>query len=226
MADWDTLVTDEGSLDSWPEPALARLIKVMSARFGKDGLKVWDLGCGRGRHSLALAAQGIDVYSSDYSQNAIDTTAHALEQKGLTATLRNSKIDVFPFDETLLFNGIVCWNVLQHACLKEAGRTVKLISDHLISGGYALLSLCSTRSPGYGRGECIEEGSYVSDGGREKGVLHHYFSKEELEELFSEDEWRFAVLAENLVLYYDLDENYADPNVFRSTGWLVIAERK
>lgn len=226
MADWNTLVLEADSLDAWPEPAVARLISYLYGTFGESPLKIWDMGCGRGRHSVALASLGLDVYASDYSQNAIGTTKRALEQHGLQATLTCSELYDFPFEEDINFNGIICWNVLQHAPFEDIRATVQIMTDHIVSGGCVLLAVCSTTLQEGDLGEEVEEGSYILDKGRERGVLHHFFSEKELFELFDKDYWSFPALAENLVLYHALHADLADPHIFRSTGWLLLAQRK
>lgn len=227
MPEWSELVSEEDSLDVWPEPAVARFITYLYEAFGNDAsLKVWDMGCGRGRHVVALASLGIDAYASDYSCNAIDITRHALERYGLHATLACSELQDFPFEDDVAFNGIICWNVLQHADLACIRATVGMMTDHVVPGGCVLLAVCSDSLQGNASGEEVEKGSFVLDRGREKGVLHHFFSKDELLDLFDEEHWLFPAFAENIVLYHVLEESLTDPHIFKSTGWLVLARRR
>lgn len=226
MSEWDELVLQDDSLDVWPEPSVARFVSYLYSTFDGSSLRIWDLGCGQGRHTVALSSLGLDVYASDYSQNAIDRTKQALEQQGLHATLAQSAMYEFPFDTNQKFEGIVCWNALQHNTFEGIRKTVQLMTDHLVPGGCVLLAVASTMTPEADRGTKVEEGGYVLEKGREKGVLHHFFSEDELRDLFDEDYWVLPAMAENIVLYHSLDSRLSDPHIFRSTAWLVLAQRK
>src|SRR6476646_4447746 len=50
--------------------------------------RVLDVGCGPGRHSLALARRGIDVVGVDHSREFIDLARTAAREEGLNVEFR------------------------------------------------------------------------------------------------------------------------------------------
>ena len=51
----------------------------------EPGMRVLDVGCGPGRHSLALARRGLDVVGVDLSPEFVDLARAAAESEGLSA---------------------------------------------------------------------------------------------------------------------------------------------
>src|SRR6476661_243548 len=54
----------------------------------RAGSRVLDVGCGPGRHSLALARRGVDVVGVDHSEEFVALARQAAEAEGLTAEFR------------------------------------------------------------------------------------------------------------------------------------------
>jgi len=82
--------------DHWrtPEPpALAWAQALWEA----GGRRVLDLGCGLGRHTVALARMGFTVTATDVSSLGLITCAAWLAREGLSATLVRHEMETFPF---------------------------------------------------------------------------------------------------------------------------------
>ena len=62
------------------------------------GSRVLDVGCGPGRHALALAARGIEVVGVDVSQRFVDLGAERSEALGLPAEFVRLDARKLPFD--------------------------------------------------------------------------------------------------------------------------------
>lgn len=72
----------------------------------QSGQRVLDVGCGPGRHSLALARRGIDVVGVDHSEEFVQLAREAAEEEGLSAAFRQQ--DVRDLDERGDFDAVIC----------------------------------------------------------------------------------------------------------------------
>jgi SAM-dependent methyltransferase len=72
----------------------------------REGSRVLDLGCGPGRHSLALARRNIDVVGIDHSEAFIDLAREAAAKEKLAAEFRAQ--DVRELDEHEGFDAVIC----------------------------------------------------------------------------------------------------------------------
>ena len=82
-------------------------VEYLYARLGLEvGKRVLDIGCGPGRHSLALARRGIEVVGLDHSEAFIDLARDAAREEGLNAQFRVQ--DVRDLDEDGDFDAAIC----------------------------------------------------------------------------------------------------------------------
>jgi SAM-dependent methyltransferase len=70
------------------------------------GMRVLDVGCGPGRHSLALARRGIDVVGVDHSAEFVRLAQAAASADGLSATF--TELDVRELDRPGEFDATLC----------------------------------------------------------------------------------------------------------------------
>ncbi len=63
----------------------------------EPGMRVLDVGCGPGRHALALAARGIEVVGVDISQRFVDLATAAARAQELPATFHRLDARALPF---------------------------------------------------------------------------------------------------------------------------------
>ncbi|MCK4665100.1 class I SAM-dependent methyltransferase, partial [Candidatus Dependentiae bacterium] len=64
MSDWNTLFDKEKAIRRIPESIILLFIKILENNFKERPLKIWDLCCGAGRHTVALAGLGHEIYAS------------------------------------------------------------------------------------------------------------------------------------------------------------------
>lgn len=65
----------------------------------QPGMRVLDVGCGPGRHSLALAERGIHVHGVDISHRFIELATAAATERGVPATFQRADARSLVFDE-------------------------------------------------------------------------------------------------------------------------------
>jgi cyclopropane fatty-acyl-phospholipid synthase-like methyltransferase len=72
----------------------------------EPGMSVLDVGCGPGRHALALARRGITVDGVDLSPDFVRLAAEAAAAEGLPATFR--ELDVRELDVEGGYDAVIC----------------------------------------------------------------------------------------------------------------------
>ena len=151
----------------------------------REGAKtILDLGCGAGRHSILLGKAGFEVIALDISETALKT----LEDRLKTASIENVtlvKHDMWelPFIDDYL-DGVICTNVLHHGKLVEIKQAIREIHRVMKKGASAFVVALSTADFRRGNGRKLEPNTYVFTEGEERGIIHHFFPRKELESCF------------------------------------------
>jgi len=184
----------------------AELLRERNAR------RVLDLGCGAGRHILHLSKLGFEVHGLDFSAEALRICWRRLLERALSAHLVLGDMRELGYVSGC-FDGVVCWYALYHDTLSGIRRTLSEVWRVLRSGGLLLVNFMSKRTWKYGRGEEVEEDTFIQDEGSEAGMLHHYSSREEVREL----------LGEFRVLHLELREHSWCGKL--SSRWVALAEK-
>lgn len=141
--------------------------------------RIFDLGCGNGRHVIAFQKLGFDVTGFDISMTGLELTSAWLTEENLKGKLvagdgRHS----LPF-RSASFDGLISTQVIHHALLSEIRHTILEIYRVLSVGGLALITVAGQihHDTIY---EEIEPGTFVPQDGSEAGLPHHIFTEEEL----------------------------------------------
>jgi len=166
-------------------PKLATFLKDSGAS------TVLDLGCGTGRHSIFLAKNGFKISAFDQSESAIGRARELLSAENLSAELKVWNMTVFPYPyKDSLFDAVLAVKVIHHTKLDTVRRIICEIARITKVGGYVYVQV-PTEEKGKRltveenlKSEEIEPGTFLFLEGDEAGVIHHYFSKEELVSLF------------------------------------------
>jgi len=145
--------------------------------------RILDAGCGNGRHVVFFAEQGLDVWGTDISEEAIGLANAWVAKKGLQAHLEVGDIKKLPF-ESGYFDVVISYGVLDHVPFSEAKKIMKEIGRVVAENGYIYITLRSTEDSECGRGEKVENNTFVLQEGYEKGIIQHFFDLEEIKELF------------------------------------------
>ena len=180
---WDKLFQNEGKVFTEPHEDLPDVIQALK-RIGAE--KVLDLGSGSGRHVIYLAKHGFSVYGLDSSPEGIALTNEWLSTENLSADLRlQSMHELLPYGDAF-FDGAISVQVIHHAEIASIRRVVDEIARVLKPKG--LLFVTVPKVNYHGEFVEIEPATIVPLNGPEKGLPHHYFTPEELREVFKDFE--------------------------------------
>jgi len=179
---WEKIFQSGGYQYQEPRPQVVRFTEALKAR-GKD--LVLDLGCGRGRHVLHMAQEGLHVSGLDNAPTALKLTKQGLEQERLGADLVLSDMrQPLPFGKEA-FDAVLSTQVIHHAVLATVIQTANEIQRIVRRGGMILVSVPARKAidedaPHHE----IEPNTFVPLSGEEAGLPHHLFTPEEFRNLF------------------------------------------
>jgi len=168
-------------------------------RFGCK--KVMDLGCGTGRHTIYLAQNGYQVFAVDISETGIEVTRAKAEKLNLT-NIEFAQLDMrnLSVDDNLM-DAIMCVWTSGHGTFEDARKNLKEMYRILRLGEILVIDYVSREDENYGKGTEIEKNTFINNVEGEENIPHHYFAKEEIEELYTD----FSDVDINPVDYYFTD---------------------
>jgi 2-polyprenyl-3-methyl-5-hydroxy-6-metoxy-1,4-benzoquinol methylase/GNAT superfamily N-acetyltransferase len=113
----------------------------------RAGQRVLDIGCGIGRHAIALARCGVDVLGVDYSDVLIDAARSAARDAGL-AQARFLLADCRDLALGASFDAVLClYDVVGTYVDEDSNRRIlEVVARHLDPGGRALVSVMNGTS--------------------------------------------------------------------------------
>jgi tellurite methyltransferase len=183
---WQKLWQDPEIARQWRErPPLAEVVTMADRLEAEGRVRVLDIGCGVGRHTVYLAARGFDVTATDNAPAAIAQCEKNLEAAGLRARLLAIDMTEFPFPDGS-FDGVISTQVIHHSNRATLGRIIASITQKLAPGGFFVWATPSLRHSGRGKGREIEPGTWVDEDHREGPVPHHYCSEDEIRKLLAD----------------------------------------
>ncbi len=181
MERWEEIYKKEGKVFEETHPAMSWLMLLFRER---GVIRVLDLGSGSGRHTVLLAENKFQVYGVDASPTGVETTKRTLTAKEQKADVRVADIyGRLPYSDGF-FDAIVSIQTLHHNTLGKIKNLIGEIERVLSRGGYIFVTVPSKMNQAE-KFEPIEDGTYLPLDGRERGLPHHFFTKEEILRLFS-----------------------------------------
>lgn len=225
MPTWNELFTNELYVNRFPESEVNHFINVLETLFSERPLRLWDVCCGGGRHTVAMAQRGHQVYASDNAPNALRLTQEWVSSLNLEVHLELADMTSCPWPE-IDFHGAISWDSLYHNTLDNITKAVSEIHRHLLPGGLFMCTLMSTKSDSFvlGCGRQIESGTFIRDDSCDAGVPHHFYDEREVRELFRD--WEYLSLAEQVINYLERGESFMEYNPFPFTKWGVLVRKK
>jgi 2-polyprenyl-3-methyl-5-hydroxy-6-metoxy-1,4-benzoquinol methylase len=147
------------------------------------GSRMLDVGCGTGSSMLQALEMGYDVVGIDISSTAVDRARKRLVSRGFDAEVLVMNVtddisDLGPFDCILLHH------VLDSLLEKERASAIENCLHVLEKRGILSFQDLSTADMRYGSGERIEKNTFR----KKDGIFCHFFTEEEVRDLFFEME--------------------------------------
>jgi tellurite methyltransferase len=207
--DWDKRWQDDSGRADWLEPEIdvVAAIELLRARQARDAL---DLGCGVGRHAIALAEAGLAVAALDGSPSGVDYLREQAVARRLSLSAQTGLMTELPFDDGS-FDYVLAWNVIYHGDAAIVDRCIAEIWRVLRPGGLYKGTMLSKRNANFGRGREVADDTFVIDGVDDKAHPHFYCDAAGLMSIFS----GFELLSLS-------DRQHEKPG---SWHWHMIAER-
>ena len=146
--------------------------------------KIYDLGCGLGRHLFFLIEMGFDVYGSDYSRDAVKEVNQRLEKMAYPHQIKHGSMTEIG-EPDAFYDAVIAYNVVYHAYLADMTKVLSGIRRILRPGGSILITFQSIKSPIYNKEEEVEPGTIVKKAEPEMGVPHHLVDRDDIPELLS-----------------------------------------
>ena len=192
---WESIWANLDELPTfWRTPEPDVLVWVDALREA-GGRRVLDLGCGVGRHTVALARLGFTVTATDVSPSGLTTCAAHLAREGLRATLVRHEMETFPFPDRA-FDGLIAFNVIHHTSVAGMHRILAGMCRVLRPGGRAYFTAVAREESNIARYRADVETAkcreielftfiYLRDAFGDKYLPHHYCDEAELRALLA-----------------------------------------
>ncbi|MQA83446.1 MAG: methyltransferase domain-containing protein [Streptosporangiales bacterium] len=207
---WDEQWRDLDSRAAWssPEPWVAQTVQLLTERGARRTL---DLGCGVGRHSLFLAAQGFDCTAMDRSTAGVDHARRRAMESALDVTFLVGSFDALPFADGS-FDYVLAWNVVYHGDERLVRTAAAEVIRVLRPGGVYQATMLSKRNSDHGRGVEVSRNTWVQPDAADDKIHPHVYC----------DAGDMLRLHDGLALLAAFDEPHGRPG---SHHWHLLFER-
>jgi len=178
--DWEEIFLSKGTFFKKVHNDLPSFVESL-----EKGIKILDLGCGSGRHTIFLADNGFEVTGIDSSQKGITITKKFLDEKHLNAKLICKDFyEGLPFKDNS-FDCIVSTQAMHHNRLFEVERLINEIKRTLKPKGKIFITIPKIKDISHKEPLEIEKNTFIPTKWYEQGVIHHYFNIPEIKKMFS-----------------------------------------
>ena len=178
---WETYWNKEENHGRWqrPAPEVVEFIKSQSPQEKPD---VLDLGCGLGRHAIALAQAGFHVTATDASETAIAHLNGWKAKLGLAIQAKTCDVldDGFARES---FDVVLSYNVIYHGYREQFAQAIEHVRALLRPDGLFYFTCHSRQDGKYGYGEEVAPHTFRCTKSITPGDIHYFTDGPDLDEL-------------------------------------------
>lgn len=215
---WDNLHSYERFRPKYPSDHVVRFTFTQFSREldKRKDIKILDLGCGAGRHTIFLAQEGFETYATDFSEEGLNHLKKSLTYKRLTATLQKADMEKQPFVDNF-FDGIISFGVFYYNNLEGYKNAISETYRILKKGGRALVITRTTDDYRYGKGMELEKNTFLLylEDTNEKNMTNHFLDRDEIKELFG----KF-----NIINVEKTETTFSNSEK-KNSDWIIIVEK-
>lgn len=185
---WNELHLMERFQPKYPSEHVVRFVFTQFPRNLKErsNLKILDLGCDAGRHTIFLARERFQTYATEVSEEGLKVVEKRLKDEKLQGILKKANMEKLPFSD-IFFDGIISFCVFYYNNLE--GYRIAVLEMHRIfkKGGLALIFTRTTDDYRYGKGDKIDKNTFVLDieDTNEKGMVMHFLDRAEINDILA-----------------------------------------
>lgn len=215
--DWNELFKKQDYCLREPAEEIIRFVE-HNLKSRSDVRRILETGFGAGRHVIYLAQLGYEVSGVEIAQNGIDITKKWLKEEGLQAELKYADLKDLPYPAGY-FDAVICRGVITHAHLEGIRKGIQEAARVIRQDGLFLCTFISTNSSLMGKGERIDDTTWICDDEMEAGVIHHFMTRQEV----LKETAGFFRKKELYHLQYNGLVNTKEPYI--SAHWVFLGER-
>jgi SAM-dependent methyltransferase len=171
----------QSDLQSWqiPDGEVMRLLYELGPDKKK---KIYDLGCGIGRHTHFFASKGYSVYASDISERAVQETKKWITAESLQADIIPCPMSKIPNPQNF-FDLVIAFHVIYHGYRETVEQTIKEVFRVLKPGGLFFGTFNALDEFSLIGGDLVDRNTIIHRGGLEDGIPHLFVTRQDIIEL-------------------------------------------
>lgn len=179
--------------------------------------KCLDLGCGVGRHTLLMAANGFEVTATDLSEDGMVKLEERAKEENLKITTKIADMISLPFENDL-FDCLIAYHAIYHTDDEGIKKVMKEIERVLKPGGEALITFNSQKGTSFKdpKNKRLTANTIVKESGNEAGIPHFYATKEDVEKLIADFE----------IIEFTHKEEYFTDSDYVGAHYCVVIRKK
>lgn len=214
---WDKLHSQKQFQLKYPSEHVVRFISSYFKSTNHKDIRIADIGCGCGRHTILIAKEGFDTYASDISEIALQKTKESLHRKKLDTVLHIADTRKLSFPNNF-FDGVVSFGSIYYNDIKGYKESISEIYRILKKYGIAFFFVRTTDDYRYNKGKKIEVGTYRLDinDTNEYNMLVHFIDRNDIDILFKE----FSIIS------VEKTETTFDNMNKLNSDWIIVVRKQ
>ena len=162
-----------------PDAEAVAFLEFVGSQSAK-GASILDAGCGRGRNTLHLSRLGYTVHACDLSPVALRIARARAVEAGTSVHFQACDLTRLPYANGF-FAVAICVHVLPYHLRADIVESVRELWRVLKPNGWLYLDLLACEDAEYGRGQNLEENTFLDP----DGTPLHFSSGQEVRELLA-----------------------------------------